>query len=648
MIEITQYAKYGGPLTKKIALGSDGTVHSDSSDCMMQKGEARRLLLADIAALAGAIEAFQPKHALSLGRLRPGLPDLVRVAAKAKLNGVERPGLIARTAGNIVFVGGKPALALLDHDCKGMPGEIAEQLREMGGFEAALSAVMPKLAESARLFRASTSAGLYRVDSGEPVPGSNGLHGYVVLADGADVERFLGALHQRCWLAGLGWHMVGSAGQLLERSIVDRIVGTPERLVFEGPPVLGPGLAQDLAARRPIISDGGMLDSAAAMPPLSIVELARLAERQAKAAAALQGEAAQARERFVSAQAERLAKHTGSTLASARRVIEQQCRGVLLPDIELPFDAPELAGKTVADVLTEPDKYIDETLADPLEGVGYGRNKAVVIRRPDGSLFIHSFAHGRTVYDLKIDGGMARAMLERAAADEVLRKFIRLMLTADLDPIEAEQLRQLTAKRAGIGVRQIDAALKAARAAHSREQAAEAKRTRLAERRDPRPQIPAPAEDAETLPHTEALNEILKTVRDPEPPMRDVTGALTRVWVRMVPSIHGLGAREDEAPPEMPLLTQLDLYGAEEQIERHVEHAVETKSGPRTVRLGDRFVRHYMRRDDRALPVVTSVATLPIVLPDRSILAAPGLHRDRGVVIRIPENLRAIAQINDR
>jgi len=56
--------------------------------------------------------------------------------------------------------------------------------------------------------------------------------------NGADIERFLRELHARCWLAGLGWMMVGAAGQFLERSIVDRMVGSPERLVFEGSPIL--------------------------------------------------------------------------------------------------------------------------------------------------------------------------------------------------------------------------------------------------------------------------------------------------------------------------------------------------------------------------------------------------------------------------
>jgi hypothetical protein len=79
--------------------------------------------------------------------------------------------------------------------------------------------------------------------------------------------------------------MVGAGGQLLERSVVDRVVGTPERLVFEGPPVLVPPLAQDRNARRCKVFDGEILDTVAACPPLSILERAELARLRARKSA---------------------------------------------------------------------------------------------------------------------------------------------------------------------------------------------------------------------------------------------------------------------------------------------------------------------------------------------------------------------------
>jgi hypothetical protein len=70
----------------------------------------------------------------------------------------------------------------------------------------------------------------------------------------------------------------------------------------------------------------------------------------------------------------------------------------------LPFDDAELAGSAVADVLADPRRFADETLADPIEGVEYGRGKAkILVRHNNGRPFIHSFAHGGASYELRLD-----------------------------------------------------------------------------------------------------------------------------------------------------------------------------------------------------------------------------------------------------
>ena len=144
------------------------------------------------------------------------------------------------------------------------------------------------------------------------------------------------------------------------------------------------------------------------------------------------------------------------------RTIARQCEGVLLPDIVLPFDDPEFAGCTVADVLADPDKFEGATLADPLEGIDYGVCKAQVMRRADGSMWIHSFAHGRTVYELKLDAAAVRASMEHADKQAVAKLFIELAMAADLDDGELERLRNLAAEKSGIDRRTITAMFKAA------------------------------------------------------------------------------------------------------------------------------------------------------------------------------------------
>ena len=195
-------------------------------------------------------------------------------------------------------------------------------------------------------------SGLFRSDTGKPLAGSGGQHIYLAVQDGADVERFLKTLHLRCWLAGMGWMMLGAGGQLLERSIVDRVVGSPERLVFEGAPVLEPPLAQDQSSRQPVVTDGEILDTVAACPPLSILELAKLRELRARETERLAPETAKARKAFIAQQAERLSRRTGLAATAAARVIERQCAGILRPDVALPFDDEDLAGANRTGILT--------------------------------------------------------------------------------------------------------------------------------------------------------------------------------------------------------------------------------------------------------------------------------------------------------
>jgi DNA polymerase I-like protein with 3'-5' exonuclease and polymerase domains len=548
-IELTLFTKAGGPLTKRILLAPDGTLVKDSSACVMAHGTAERVRVAGVDALGALIEDLAPSQAIALGTLRADLPDKVEVVTKKTLvNGVARPDVIARTGSNIIYHG--PAFALLDYDSREMPAAVAAELKRAGGFWNALLTVLPALKDTSHVTRYSTSAGLSRADTGEALPGSDGVHVYVAVKDGVDSERFLRALHDRCWLAGLGWMMVSTSGALLERSIVDRMVGGPERLVFEGGPVLVPPLQQDRESRRPIAVAGVALDTVAVCPPLSIIERARLYELKARERERLAPQMAKAREAFVEAQAKKLVARTGVSEKAARQVIVRQCEGVLRPDIVLPFDDPELVGRTVGDVLANPEFYEGETLADPLEGIAYGRCVAKVMRRADGTPWIHSFAHGRTIYALKLDAAGVRKALEAAAKDDVVPTLARLAVEADLDAIELADLCQLAKKLSGAGLRLIHDTLKTAQQKQVAQDAKQAQAHRAAQRHDSRPQIQAPAPTEPWLPQMGVLNDVIGKVTTARPPARDINGDAMRMLKLPVPNTHAFTQSEVNVEPE--------------------------------------------------------------------------------------------------
>jgi hypothetical protein len=650
MFELTGLGKSGGILSKRISLMPDGSVKADGSACKMARGGAIRLHFdtAILQVFADTVANLESHEAIALGALRADLPDQVEIVTKRRLNELNRtahPDVIARTIDAITYRPGQPALALLDIDVKKVPAEVRERVKAHGGYWAAVTSVLPDLKTCGRVVRRSTSAGVYRTDTGEKLPGSENRHVFVPMRDGTDMERFLKALHDRLWLAGLGWMEVSRSGQLLARSLIDRNVYSPQRLVFEGAPIVEPPLAQDLAVRAPSVTEGPPIDTRSACLDLTIVERAQLRTLKDAERHRLKGEVEVAQARVVTDHAER----TGCTVAEARHAVERRLKGILLPDDVLLFDDEELGEKTVADVLADPDGFVGETLADPIEGIEYGPCKAKVMQGPNGSLWINSFAHGRTVYDLKHDKASIEAAVRAALDQDKVAVFIRLLLMADVSAIEEQQLRTLVCTLTGTTARPLSAMIKAAREAHKRQRAEAERLRRATERTDPRPQLPAPLANAEWLPVMDSLNEVLGASTEAEPPARDIEGYLTVVRDRRVPGLHALtasGANAEEPkenrlpPPEQPLLTVLHEAQAAELIEKYIEFDDCDTGQP--VHLHSAFVQHFVRRHDNQLPLVAGVATLPLVLPDGSILSGRGLNRQYDMVLRVPEELEAL------
>jgi hypothetical protein len=426
------------------------------------------------------------------------------------------------------------------------------------------------------------------------------------------------------------------------------MVYAPERLVFEGAPVLEPPLVQDAASRRAVAHDGVALDTGNACPVLTIVEKAVLRDLRAKETYRLAPDRAKAREAFIAEQAEAISKRLKCPLDVARQTIERQCDGVLLPVVVLPFDDMEMEGCTVADVLADPDRFVGATLADPLEGVEYGRCKAMIMRRGSGAVWINSFAHGRTTYELKLGVPAIEAVLHNTPDEQLVDTFVRLMPSADMKTTEYQRLRDEVSKRTKINKRAIDQTIKQVLKEHAEKERQEKANQRAAERTDPRIQILDPPADAPWLPTMSVLNEVLGKSACDEPPMRDDMGYVTEITLRPAPGMHALtalGSNGEETDdtrlpaPEHPLLTRMDDVRLSEVIEKHIDFV---DDNGRSVHLGAGFVRHFQRRSDGALPLVRAVATLPMVLANGDILSGHGLNREIGVVFRVPPELQAL------
>jgi hypothetical protein len=456
--QITLIAKRDTPalMSKRISLDGEGKLKSDGSECRMVTGTAARAFAATASALAQIIANCRSNQAIALGALKAELLASVAVTIPSRLD--QHPGAITRSRGYIDYQPGVPAWCLIDFDTKGMPDEVKTKIDAAGGMWNALLTVAPELASAARVSRASTSAGLSRSDTGEPIAGSNGMHHYVLVRDGGDIERFLKDLHDRCWLHGFGWHLIGGAGQLLDRSIVDRMVGFGERLCFEGAPVIVPPVTQDSAKGAPEAFEGDAIDTARAVLRLTEFERHRVSKAKAASAKALGKSATKARDKHDKALAEKISAKSGVPVVTALRLVKARHRGVLFSDVELEFD--DLGVVTVGAVLADPDRFIGESLADPLEGVDYGRCKAMVMKGDDDALLIHSFAHGNGLYFLRHDLRSAKAAFAQAPAAGKVDHALAILGQAELEEDEFEEFVTLVSKTAGVGLRPLKARIK--------------------------------------------------------------------------------------------------------------------------------------------------------------------------------------------
>ncbi len=511
---ITRMRKAGSALLcKRITAGDDGKPVSDGSPCAMTNGTATRVeIVTGAAGLADLIAVLDPSEALVLGD-HVAEADEIRIT-RAK-NAAPARACYGRTLQTFRFRAGKPAVVLLDFDQKGMPDKVADLIDTLGGFETALSLLLPKLESYARVVRASTSAGIYNKETGEKFPASGGQHLYLFAQDGADVPRFLRDLQARAWLEGLGWIMVAARGAKLVRSIVDTSVGSPERLVFEGPPLVVAPLAQDREARRPIAHDGEPIDTGTACPPLTaeeerqfqslVTEAKRVAEPEAEAA--------------IEKAAGKLAQDCAIPIETARATIRASHEGRLLSWDEVHFDDDEIGVVSVADILADPEHYHGETLADPLEGRDYGKGKAKIYYNGGGDVRVHSFAHGGGQWELQHTADFIGLQL-KAAGERAPEVFAGLIIFArDLNAVDWDRLKNLAAKVSGTSRNSVRELAKGAISVARRDEA-----TRRAQRRHFEQRQQRQADDKDRV---ETQQE--RTTADLGDPFFEVNEAIDRV-----------------------------------------------------------------------------------------------------------------------
>jgi len=380
---ITVFTSDNAPLTKRFTL-QDGAIQKETH-ATLYSGTARTVAAPTARALSDILDGLQHGQAIASGKLNDG--TMARIATRKKRQGAE----VARSLDFFAFHDG-PGWLLWDYDAKTMPPEVAARVADLGGPLEALFHIWPEAKAGTYLIRPSSSDGISA--PGMPPIQSAGLHGFFLVDAVARSADILKALEARAWAAGLAWIALSKSGATLARSIVDTAVGSPERLIFEAPPILTAPLTR--IKRAPIVKDDGQPLEA----PHSPLEAAAEAQRISRALIAPEAQKQEAA--FVEARARIEAEKTGKSLRIARQSIRRMMAGGILTDDHL-LQLASGQWARAGDLLDSPKNH-RLSLPDPIEGLDYGRDKATLFLTPRAGFLdekprLVSHAHGqRTVY----------------------------------------------------------------------------------------------------------------------------------------------------------------------------------------------------------------------------------------------------------
>ena len=315
---------------------------SDGSACRMSQGTAYRVWLGTDPAtsLAALISAMPAAEALALGRLKAGLPERVCVVTKSREPTDKALPVAVRSLDYLEFAMGHAGPVLLDFDRKDMPQPVVRRLDELGGFLGALGHLIPDFAKLTRVVRSSTSSGLRNASTGEHYPASGGLHVYLFFEDVADYPRFLQALHQRAWLAGLGWIAVSKRGRTAGARHRRRLGRQPRapRLRGGARDCSSPRAGRGRAAGQG--KSPARCSTAARSTNLTLAEAAEFRRLVQDARKQVEGAAEEVRERHVGGVARQIAEKRGIPFLAARAIVRSRYAGELRVGDELAVRRP--------------------------------------------------------------------------------------------------------------------------------------------------------------------------------------------------------------------------------------------------------------------------------------------------------------------
>ncbi|MBC8282513.1 MAG: hypothetical protein H8E32_01765 [Nitrospinae bacterium] len=326
--------------------------------------------------LEKVLGSLKPQQAISIGTLKEKNRWFSLSTTAARKN-----GQIARSKKFFKFPPG-PAWLPLDIDTKDLPATLVDKTSERNLWEVIQEAV-PELRNTAHVVRQSSSSGI--VTPNGSVNRTNALHVYIRVQDARLIPKFLKHIHDTLWVAGLGYFCISKNGSLLERSLVDLTVGSPERLFFESAPKIIRPLTR--------LTPNNYWKNGVTVQNIFAPDEQKVQRFKAEEKRILLPESNKTKKKYEEAQVSKLCQIRGIPKSKALRLVRMRNQTQVLTDDDL-IETSKNNFESVGDFLER--ATVQVSLPCPIEGSEYGLSTAYFYPPDayDPVARIISFAHG--------------------------------------------------------------------------------------------------------------------------------------------------------------------------------------------------------------------------------------------------------------
>jgi len=376
----------GARLTKKYRLDDKGKIAKVGTPNFWE-GVAKTKPLDNLSDLAATIDNLKDNQCIATGVF--DISPCKIVTKEGIDNENFKNGTRARAKEYMIQP--SSGIALLDYDpSKYMPNNmICHTVKDVINY---IKMACPLFKDIGFIGRESVSSGIYK--SGQEPPKYNkGFHVYFFLKD-IPLSALKEYLEIKLWNEGVGYIAFARNGSMLTKTIVDLSVFSPERLIYEAPPIIGPGLSRkELRWTKieggPLVGDLSLTEEEKKEFMKCVGDARNNYENQAKSN--------ELSEIYNNTQAAELAKLKGITLDEAKKawVPLSNMNNVLPKTFVIDLGEKKI---TVEELLANGKEYDNITMPDPIEGIAYGPEKARFYYNKGKNPCIHSFAHGGQIF----------------------------------------------------------------------------------------------------------------------------------------------------------------------------------------------------------------------------------------------------------